>query len=128
MSTRKKSCFLLTDRQKLRMLFKGVTRCIWRGLATSMMGCDVSMASKQAQRDKCLFTAHVLLLLTYVLAYLPCDVPMFTMCLVECWLVMWLLLVGYACFVLARCYLVALLHIDVCRVANQWVCSYRLEF
>ena len=79
-------------------------------------------------RYECSFIAHVLLLLTYVLAYLPCDIPLIVMCLVESWFVMWLPLVGYAYFMFARYYVVTPLHRDACGVSNQWVCSYRLEF
>ena len=75
-------------------------------------------------RDECLFIAHVLLLLTYVLTCLPCNVPLFTYVL-GC--LMWLPLVGYACFVLARHFVVPLYR-DAYRVANQWVCSYKFEF
>ena len=54
----------------------------------------------------CLLTCHRMSL--YLLMYLD-----------ECWLVMWLPLVEYVCFALARCYVVTLLHRDVCGVVNQ---------
>ena len=64
----------------------------------------------------------------YVLVYLPCVVPMFAIYLVDYWLVMWLPLVEYICFVLARCNLIVPMRGDASGVANQWVCSYRHMF
>ena len=54
----------------------------------------------------------------YVFVCLPCDVPMFGMCLVDYWFVTWLPLVKFSCFVLAQCYFVVPLHGDAYGVAN----------
>ena len=40
------------------------------------------------------------------------------MCLGECWLITWLPLVGYACFVLARCYVITPLYRNAYGMAN----------
>ena len=57
----------------------------------------------------CFFTCHALSLCLL-------------MCLVDCWFAMLLPLVGYACFMLARCYLVAIIRGVFGCDANQWVC------
>ena len=91
MSPWKKSCFLLPDRQKLKKLFRGIDQVPIgeEGLGHQHDGsplCTSLLINKRQMfiHCPCVIVAY------YMLVYLPCDVPMFAICLVNCWLVTWL--------------------------------------